>query len=115
MKTLKQILIVLSIIASFSANAKETYGTYNDDPLKSFDASVIKNETVSVTWKRVPNKKLKAACNTESIRRNLGGITWEVNACSFWEGSECLMITGESTTMWTLGHESRHCFQRNWH
>jgi hypothetical protein len=112
---MKQFLIMLFIVASFSASAKELYGTYNDDPLKPFNASHVANETVAVTWKRVPNNTLKSVCNAESIKRKLGGITWEVNACTFWEGHECVMITGESTTMWTLGHESRHCFQQSWH
>ena len=108
-------LSLLLIIATLSASANEKYGSYVDDPNLAFDASVTRAETVSVTWRKVSKADLQAACAAESKKRGFRPMTDKMQACSFWNGNECTIITPKYTTMHTVGHEFRHCFQGKWH
>jgi len=112
---MKSLLFVLIILASFSVNANEAYGTYVDDPTKPFDATNVRHETVSITWVRVAPSNINSACAVESKKRGYTPIKYNKDACSFWDGTECTIITGNNTTMHTTGHEFRHCFQGSWH
>jgi hypothetical protein len=54
-------------------------------------------------------------------------LTWEFSenitekcgdnalACAKWKGNKCTIITPRQTTMETVGHEVRHCFEGHWH
>lgn len=106
---MKHLLLATLLICSSAAMA------YDDDPTVPFDASSVEEESVKISWKRVPEEKLLGACQKLYHRNNLGDITVTVNGCSVWSGSNCTIITATSTTMWTLGHEARHCFQHDWH
>lgn len=86
---------------------------FNDDPTAPFDASRRSTDKVSVVWRL--EKDVQRACEQESRRRGSAGFGFAVDACSFWYGSECTIITRQQPTMHTLGHELRHCFQQNWH
>ena len=66
-----------------------------------------------ITWKSTDN--VQKTCEEESKRRGLGGFKYEVEACSFWSGGICMVITSKKPTMHILGHEIRHCFQGNFH
>jgi hypothetical protein len=35
--------------------------------------------------------------------------------CAKWRGNKCTIITPRETTLETLGHEVRHCFEGHWH
>lgn len=111
---MKLFIAAVAIIASFSVCANEAYGTYEDNPSKLFDASSVRHDTVTITWKRVDNNMVDKTCKLEGNKR---GLTFTVSseACSFWDGLECIIITGKNATMHELGHETRHCFQGNWH
>jgi hypothetical protein len=102
MKTLTLALFFVSSVAS--ANW--------DDPMRIFDAKNDK-ETVSITWRAVDN--VQKACEAESRNRGNKGFGYAVNACSFWEGNTCTIITQRRVNMHTLGHETLHCFKGNWH
>lgn len=86
---------------------------FNDNPNSLFDASNNDVQEMNVIWKPVDN--VQKVCETESRRRGHNGFGYAVNACSFWEGKTCTIITKKQTNMHALGHELRHCFQGNWH
>ena len=86
-----------------------------DDPLRPFNATIRLHETSRITWRVVED--VQAACNAERVKNGGAPYGYPINACStFWkEINTCIIITEKSTTMHTLGHEVRHCFQGHWH
>ena len=70
------------------------------------------NQT-TVTWLVVDN--VQRTCERESHKRGLGGFGYGVDACSFWHGSTCTIVTSTKPTMHQVGHEIRHCFQGAFH
>jgi len=83
------------------------------NPEARFDASVKSVSTSTIQW--VTTNDIQNVCDTESKRRGLGGFSYSVDACSFWNGANCIIFTRVSTTLHELGHEMRHCFQGNYH
>jgi len=85
------------------------------DPSSRFDAKKKMSDTIKLTWRTADN--LQQACEEESRRRGNGGFGYGLEACSFWniQGTECLIITKNKTSLHELGHEVRHCFQGNYH
>lgn len=112
MKTLIYI-VLFTLIAASSVHAKGEYGTFVDDPYKPFDATHHEYETMEITWKVASN--VTKECNKMRVRKGYKPFEFEVNACSFWDSSECLIITKTKPTMHSLGHEIRHCFEKDWH
>ena len=84
-----------------------------DDPIAPFDASNIPATPLSITW--VTTDNVQKVCDAESRRRGKGGFGYSIQACSFWEGNSCTIVTSKRPSMHTVGHETRHCFQGNWH
>lgn len=91
----------------------DDYESY-DKPNAYFNARNNERSSITLVWKYTGN--VPQACNDEVKRR---GIKQTHNsrtvACSFWGGNECLIITNVKTTMHSVGHEIRHCFQGAWH
>jgi hypothetical protein len=102
-----RLLLILAVATAGPALA------FNDDPATPFDATHRFADKVSVAWRL--EKDVQRACDQESKRRGSSGFGYAVDACSFWVGNECTIITRDRPTMHTLGHELRHCFQHNWH
>ena len=107
--TMKQLVATLAI-AFFATNSVAQEWA---DPMAKFDAKKNKYDTIQLTWIYVDN--VNQTCERESRRRGLGGIGYSVEACSFWEGSVCTIITKKRPNGHELGHEVRHCFQGNYH
>lgn len=88
-----------------------------EDPNALFGTSKNITNMTTVSWRQV--KDVQKACNDESLKRGLGGFDFPVEACSFWGKrlmlDVCLIITEKKTSMATLGHEIRHCFQGAFH
>ena len=84
-----------------------------DNPNRMFDMKKNTPETMTITLKSVDN--VQRACEAESKKRLGGNFGYAVNACSFWEGSSCIIIVPHRANMHTLGHELLHCYQGNWH
>ncbi len=84
-----------------------------EDPEAKFDATVRNVTFSTIQWVLV--KDIQGVCNTESKKRGLGGFNFQVDACSFWNGPNCIIYTRESTTLHELEHEMRHSFQGNYH
>ena len=84
-----------------------------DDPYRQFDAKSNTRETVTITWRAVAD--VQKVCEAESRKRGNKGFGYALNACSFWEGNTCTVITQLKVTMHTIGHETLHCFRGNWH
>ena len=110
---MKKALAVLLMITVTNVLAVEKWW----DPETNFDASKVMTEKTTIVWHRVEN--LQQTCETESRKRGLGGFGYSVEACSFWDKSfgshECHVFTRTKTNIHNLGHETRHCFQGQFH
>ena len=104
---MKTKFLVLSLLVATNAMA------FNDDPSRPFDTSNNYTNTSTITWRPVDD--VQKTCEAESRKRGYKGFGYGVQACSFFDGNQCTVITGKQTTMHSLGHEVRHCFQGNWH
>ena len=101
------VALITIVIFATSANAENW-----KDPESRFNAT-LKRDKSTITWQLTDN--VQKTCDTESRRRGLGGFKYSVDACSFWEGDSCIIITARNTTLHEIGHEMRHCFQGNYH
>ena len=99
--------LIISLCVATNAMA------FNDDPNKPFGTSNNYTTQSTITWRTVVD--VQKACEAESRKRGFNGFGYGVQACSFFDGNQCTIITGKQTTMHSLGHEVRHCFQGNWH
>jgi hypothetical protein len=106
---MKTALAILLAVISLSATAKEDWA----NPEKPFNARTLNTEKSTITWLRVDN--VQASCEAESKKRRMGGFGHRVYACAFWENNTCTIITSKTPTLHDLGHETRHCFQGNFH
>ena len=104
---MKAIFVAVLALASFNAVA------YEDNPTALFDAGKNTSRSMNVIWKVVDNPT--KACDIESRNVGNGGFGYQVQACSFWTKDTCTIITARKTSMHTVGHEMRHCFQGDWH
>lgn len=98
---------ILSFLVATNAMA------FNDDPTRPFDTRANYTNQSTITWRPVDD--VQKACEAESRKRGFKGFGYGVQACSFFDGNQCTIITGKITNMHSLGHEVRHCFQGNWH
>lgn len=104
-------LIVIALAANIGLAHAQVYDW--DDPLKPFDATNNKQQTVQVTWRVVDN--VQKACEAEYAKWGYKVFNYKADACSVWLDSKCTIITKKRPTMHDLGHEVRHCFQGAWH
>lgn len=103
---MKNLVFIVSLLVVSNALA-------NNDPTALFDTKDNYTNQSTITWRYVSD--LQKACETESRKRGYKGFGYALNACSFFDGNQCLIITEKKVSMHTLGHEVRHCFQGNWH
>jgi hypothetical protein len=54
-------------------------------------------------------------CQAESRKRGFGGFSVPVQACTFWEGKNCMIFLGRKINNDIFGHEMRHCLQGAFH
>jgi hypothetical protein len=101
---------VLLLVLSMSAPAAFA-GTENADA--EFLVSRTQLPKSLITWKT--SSDVMQACNKENRRLGFAEFVESIEACSFWNGASCLIITKPKTTMHIIGHEMRHCFQKHWH
>ena len=106
---MKNIVAFLTIISFTTFANAENWR----DPESRFDATKSFTSISTIRWQITDN--VQKTCEAESKQRGLGGFGFGVDACSFWEGSSCVIITGRFTTMHEIGHEMRHCFKGNYH
>ena len=69
----------------------------------------------TITVNRIAVDNVQDACEKESRRRGNGGFNFGVQACTFWQGNTCTIITAKKETHHTLGHEFYHCFAKGFH
>lgn len=88
---------------------------YVDDASAPFDASEMRtNKAVSVKWETATN--IQKACIAKGEFYGLKKhFNPDIRACAFWRDNMCIIITGKTTTLHSVGHEIRHCFQGDWH
>jgi len=68
-------------------------------------------EATTVTWlafDEVEKECIKAGVKDPGPFRNILG-------CAIYDRKRCRIITGKTTSMETLGHELRHCFEGKFH
>jgi hypothetical protein len=108
-------LLLGTLLQTYSFHdAHEGQGGWNySSPEAKFDTRANIVNQSNITWLAVDN--LQATCETESRRRGNKGFGYTLEACSFWEGNRCTIITPKKTTLHALGHETLHCFQGAFH
>lgn len=104
--------LVLLVAVSFNCWA------YTDEPFKEFDTTHNSVNRSNIVWLQVAD--VNASCEKMSQQRGGGGFGYAMQACSFWDKTPqgtttCTIITGPTTNLTVLGHETRHCFQGNFH
>jgi hypothetical protein len=108
MKKLIAVILLLTTTCVFA---------YDDNPTALFDASQKNTNQSLITWRTVDD--VLGECNRENKRLGISTFGYAVLACSFWERKNgqdvCTIITGKQTSMHSIGHEMRHCFQGKWH
>lgn len=100
-------ILIASLLITQNAMA------FNDSPTAPFDTSANLTTVSTITWRTVDD--VQKTCEAESRKRGFKGFGYSIQACSFFDGNQCTIITGKTTSMHTVGHEVRHCFQGNWH
>jgi len=83
------------------------------NPFEPVDTSKNFTPSTLITWQPVDNPT--KVCSEERVRRGFANYGQAVEACSFWDGKICLIITKKITNRDTIGHELQHCFQGKWH
>jgi hypothetical protein len=83
-----------------------------------FSTRANNKNKMTIEW--LVSTNVQRDCEKESRRRGFGGFGIALQACSFWTydsigSGNCTIITSNITTMGTLGHETRHCFQGAFH
>jgi hypothetical protein len=84
-----------------------------ENPETKFDAT--KNETMDVRLRWVVAKDVNKACSDENVKRGGKVFNYNVQACSFWQGKECIIVTPRMASIHNLGHEALHCFRGDFH
>ena len=106
---MKKALLVLLLITNTAMAQAWNW----KDPESKFDAT--KNEVMDVKLRWVVVKDIDAACSAENKKRGGGVFRFNVQACSFWEGKECIIMTPKMASIHNLGHEVLHCFRGAYH
>ena len=72
-------------------------------------------QTSIITWKKVDD--VDSYCRQHMNEELLPYPLIKVKGCAFYnkDKTRCVIFTGKNTSMSTLGHEVRHCFEDNWH
>ena len=88
-----------------------------DNPNAVFDATNNMTNKASVEWVQVDDvQKVCDGIAEQKLNKKFG---YRVESCASWKegtfGFTCTIYTGKKTTMATLGHEIRHCFQGEFH
>jgi hypothetical protein len=105
--------LVLAVFLAQSVIAQAAGYFEWDHPTKPFDSSSKNMKSVKIEWISVDD--VRKTCSAESQKRGHPPITFNIAGCSFAGYWTCTIYTSKMTTMHTLGHEMRHCFQGAWH
>ncbi len=84
-----------------------------ENPETKFDVSKNEVNQVHLKWVYVDN--VQAACSAENVRRGGKVFKFSIQACSFWQGKECVIMTPRWASIHNLGHETLHCFRGDFH
>jgi hypothetical protein len=108
-------LLVVAAIFGLGAAAGASANFEWDNPYTLFDARKVETNRMRVEWRRVTD--VQGVCSAENVRRGYEPIKYSIKACSFNDATntECIVVTHLTTSMHSLGHEMRHCFQGAWH
>ena len=90
----------------------------DESPFTKFSTENNFTQSSKIEWEQVDD--IQKACNEQRINSGEKVYTYKVDACSAWsvnifQQHVCHIITEKNVSMWTIGHEIRHCFQGNFH
>jgi hypothetical protein len=109
------LLAIVAIVMLYPEEKSTGVMTFRgwEDPETKFD--VTKNEVMDVRLRWVVAKDVNKACSAENVKRGGKVFNYNVQACSFWEGKECVIVTPKMASIHNLGHEALHCFRGDFH
>lgn len=113
-----KIVRLARILVLVTAPAMWASAIARDEADVPFSTTANNSNKMTIEW--LASTNVQRDCEKESRRRGFGGFGIPLQACSFWAydssgGGKCTIITSKTTTMGTLGHETRHCFQGAFH
>jgi hypothetical protein len=106
-------IVTLVIVKSVAMHGADGAGFTWTNPESKFNTNKNITNQSTIVWKAVDN--LQETCERESRKRGNNGFGYQLEACSFWTGNSCTIFTSKMTSLHTLGHETLHCFQGNYH
>lgn len=90
---------------------------FAENPNKLFDATHNMTNKVKIEWVQVKN--VQKVCDEIAEQKTSKKFGYAVESCASWDegtfGYTCTIYTEKKTSMATLGHEVRHCFQGDFH
>ncbi len=104
------------IFSLFFIFSNQAFSSDWNSPFQPFDATKgrIYKKPISIEWKTADN--INKACEEASIKYGNNGFNGDnMDACAFWWGHKCVIITKKQPNMHDVGHEVRHCFYGAWH
>ena len=89
-----------------------------ESPFDEFSTKKNYTDQTIMHWEQADD--IQVACNKASKKYGTEGFKILIDACSFqykdfFKRDVCHIITKKQTSMWTIGHEMRHCFQGEFH
>jgi hypothetical protein len=104
-------LLLIGLLCSTSAMADSD----GMSPFQKFDARTLKTDSIQINWMRVDD--VPATCKQMDARYGTQMQRGTPIACSFWSNDFkwCTIVTSKTPNMESLAHETRHCFQGDWH
>jgi hypothetical protein len=95
-----------------------SFSVVAESPYDKFSTKKNFTDESSISWEQVTN--IQKACDHRKELIDKKKYAYKVEACSIWKKNffghwHCHIITTKNVSMWTLGHELRHCFQGEFH
>ena len=109
----KVILFATTVLTMLAGHAQ----TVNNIKPWEFQGELIavpapQSRVKNITWVQLPDDQVHEEC----FNRTKGKWgTKRIVSCATYKGDVCTIITGINTTTANLGHEMRHCYDKNYH
>jgi hypothetical protein len=110
---MKILAILTTMVFATQAMAQVAQDPSNIPSEQLFDFTKRITNSTQVSIETASN--VKEACDRKAMSYQIKPAYVNPMACSFWTKTTCVIIVGEKTSLDTLGHEIRHCFQGHWH
>ena len=110
---MKTILLLTMLVLTTTLFAAE-----QETPYQKMKPLHQQSAHVDITWEYTDN--VQKRCDDLRIKDTGKPYGYAVQACSSWNTDNpdhhtCLIITRSAPDLWTIGHETKHCFDLDWH